>query len=830
VLTDRETEELGGAIDRIWEIGREFGLDPFPTHFEVVPATIMYEFGAYGLPGRFSHWTHGKAFHQMKMMYDYGLSKIYELVINTNPCYGFLMENNSMVQNKLVVAHVMGHCDFFKNNVYFKHTSRQMIETASVNADRIRKYEYEHGERVVEEFLDAVLAIQEHIDPHLRTRHLSPEEIEAERRRRPPEGPYDDLWKLEERGKPAKEEERPRRRVPEEPEKDILSFLIKHAPDLDDWQRDVIGIVREEMLYFLPQMQTKIMNEGWACATGEALLATSRGFIRFRDLYEQEMRILVGSGEPGALHPITAFHKEEGVPTLRITTRRGYTLEGALKHRVRLADGSWAFLRDLGLGDRVALARGTEVWAAEEVRIEYQPEVLATTESARAEPPAALNAPMAYLLGYFVGAGTAAKSGICLTCDEEAHAHHLGDLIETTFGVPASVREDMEPSQKRWRVEVLSQGVARLFETLGVDLDARATARDVPDAILRSPRGVVSAFLRGCFDASGCAGPDGVTLSSPSDELVQSAQTLLLNYGILSARRAQTDGCARLEITGPSAVLFSDAIGHDLPCKRAALDAHLEGRGCSLQEEATDEIVAIEPGNADVYDITVDVAHAYVANGLINHNSFWHGRIMRELDLTDDEFIEYSQLNAGVLSPSPSRRQINPYYVGVKIWEDILRRWDSPTDEERNLYGREPGKGLEKLFEVRELDNDVSFLRNYLTEELVEELDLYIYELREDEWVITEKDWEKTRDMLVASMTNMGYPVIEVQDGDYRRNRELYLAHAYEGRELDIAYAEKALQHVYTLWGRAVHLETVVDGEPVLLTYDGHDNITRVLN
>ena len=72
MLTDRETEELGEAIDRIWEIGRGFGLDPFPTHFEVVPATIMYEFGAYGLPGRFSHWTHGKAFHQMKMMYDYG--------------------------------------------------------------------------------------------------------------------------------------------------------------------------------------------------------------------------------------------------------------------------------------------------------------------------------------------------------------------------------------------------------------------------------------------------------------------------------------------------------------------------------------------------------------------------------------------------------------------------------------------------------------------------------------------------------------------------------------------------------------------------------------
>lgn len=826
MLTDRETEELGEAIDRIWEIGRGFGLDPFPTHFEVVPATIMYEFGAYGLPGRFSHWTHGKAFHQMKMMYDYGLSKIYELVINTNPCYGFLMENNSMVQNKLVVAHVMGHCDFFKNNVYFKHTSRQMIETASVNAERIRKYEYEHGERVVEEFLDAVLAIQEHIDPHLRTRHPSPEEIEAERRRRPPEGPYDDLWKLEERGKPPKEEERPRRRIPEEPEKDILGFLIQHAPELDDWQRDVISIVREEMLYFLPQMQTKIMNEGWACATGDALLATSRGFIRFRDLYEQEMRITIGSGEPGALHPITAFHKEEGVPTLRITTRRGYTLEGALKHRVRLADGSWAFLRDLRQGDRVALARGIEVWAAEEVPIEYQPETPGTIGGPQARPPATLNAPLAYLLGYFTGAGTVTESGVSFTCDDEAHARYLGDLVETALGVPAPVREDGAPTRKRWCIELSSREVARLFETLG----AGAGARDVPDAILRSPRHIVSAFLRGCFDASGCPGAEGVTLSTRSDELVQCAQILLLNYGILSARSVQADGSARLEITGSSAALFRDAIGHELPCKRAALDAYLEGCSGSQQEEATDEIVAIEPGNADVFDITVDVAHAYVANGLINHNSFWHGRIMRELDLTDDEFIEYSQLNAGVLSPSPSRRQINPYYVGVKIWEDILRRWDSPTEEERKLFGREPGKGMEKLFEVRELDNDVSFLRNYLTEELVEELDLYVYELRDDEWVITDKDWEKTRDMLVASMTNMGYPVIEVHDGDYRRNRELYLVHAYEGRELDIAYAEKALQHVYTLWGRPVHLETVVDGEPVLLTYDGHDNITRVLN
>ena len=144
-----------------------WGLDPYPTNFELVPATIMYEFGAYMLPGRFSHWTRGKAYYRMKTEYDYGLSKIYELVVNTNPSYAFLMEQNDLLQNKVVVAHVLGHTDFFKNNTYFRFTPPNMIDKVSVNADRIRKYEYDHGTGTVERFLDAVLAIEEHIDPNL---------------------------------------------------------------------------------------------------------------------------------------------------------------------------------------------------------------------------------------------------------------------------------------------------------------------------------------------------------------------------------------------------------------------------------------------------------------------------------------------------------------------------------------------------------------------------------------------------------------------------------------------------------------------------------------
>ncbi|MES4792973.1 MAG: hypothetical protein C4321_08285, partial [Chloroflexota bacterium] len=119
--------------------GLKLGYDPFPIHFDIVPASIMYEVGAYLLPGRFSHWTHGKAFHQMKTMYDYGLSKIYELIINSNPAQALLMEGNSLIHNKFVVAHVIGHSDFFKHNAHFQGTSRQMVETVNVHAERIRR-------------------------------------------------------------------------------------------------------------------------------------------------------------------------------------------------------------------------------------------------------------------------------------------------------------------------------------------------------------------------------------------------------------------------------------------------------------------------------------------------------------------------------------------------------------------------------------------------------------------------------------------------------------------------------------------------------------------
>jgi len=480
-MTGDEMKQLERAIAEITEVAKGFGLDFYNMRYEICPADIIYTFGAYGMPTRFSHWSFGKTFHKMKTQYDFGLSKIYELVINSNPCYAFLLEGNSLIQNKLIVAHVLAHCDFFKNNVRFSLTNRDMVESMSATADRIHQYELMYGTDTVEQFIDSILAIQEHVDPGVikpyqldKKRYIEMVMRDNEREKdraalsQEAASPYDELWSLDEEVKELERQKKQAelqeaKRFPPRPEKDLIWFIEEYSPILEDWQRDILTMLRDEMLYFWPQIETKIMNEGWA--------------------------------------------------------------------------------------------------------------------------------------------------------------------------------------------------------------------------------------------------------------------------------------------------------------------------------------------------------------------SYWHQRIIREMDLTSEETIEFAKLNSSVVVPS--RHTLNPYYLGLKIFEDIEKRWDNPTEEEKRRFGRKPGKGREKIFEVRELDSDQSFLRNYLTKDLVKELDLYVFEKKGPEWKITDKTWENIRDQLVYSKVNGGFPTLQVVDGDYLGNGELYIQHQYEGEELDLKYVERTLPHVVSLWGKTVHLQTVVEGKRIVFTCNG---------
>jgi stage V sporulation protein R len=186
--------------------------------------------------------------------------------------------------------------------------------------------------------------------------------------------------------------------------------------------------------------------------------------------------------------------------------------------------------------------------------------------------------------------------------------------------------------------------------------------------------------------------------------------------------------------------------------------------------------------------------------------------------LNPGEAIEFAKLNAGVVQPS--RTGINPYYMGIQIYKDIEGRWNNPT-EEMKLQGVESGSGREKIFEVRELESDISFLRNYLTKDLVMREDMYLFQKQGRDYKIVDKNWKQVRDLLVGMRVNGGFPYITVNDGDYLKNGELYMQHLYEGIELDVKYLEKVLPFIQQLWGRPVHMETVIEKRPMLFTYDG---------
>ena len=190
--------------------------------------------------------------------------------------------------------------------------------------------------------------------------------------------------------------------------------------------------------------------------------------------------------------------------------------------------------------------------------------------------------------------------------------------------------------------------------------------------------------------------------------------------------------------------------------------------------------------------------------------SYWHHKIMHSLDLPQDLHMEFLVHHNQVVRPHAG--SINPYYLGFKIWTDIVRRCDEPTEEEIQQYGAPQESGLRKIFGIREVDRDVSFLRRFLTKELMHEMDMFQYERRGQDYVVTDisdgQNWQKVKDTLLLNVGMGSAPVIEIIDADYHKNRILYLQHSHDGRDLELVYAEHTLQYIYQLWGREVQLET----------------------
>lgn len=476
------------------------GLDFFDTNFEFVDYEELSMFAAYtGFPQRYPHWRFGAQYDELMKGYSYGLQKIYEMVINTDPCYAYLLNTNSTADQKLVIAHVYGHCDFFKNNAWFSPTNRKMLDQVANHAARVNRYIDRYGHEKVEEFIDACLSLEDLIDPHLPhvkrhddhvpEKNTLAKEKEKQKKEEEPSGgrfpsgkqymdefinPPDVLQAQAEEKQKIQQAKDAARSFPERPERDVLLFLLEHAA-LKPWQHDVLSIVRDEAYYFAPQGQTKIMNEGWA--------------------------------------------------------------------------------------------------------------------------------------------------------------------------------------------------------------------------------------------------------------------------------------------------------------------------------------------------------------------SYWHSTIMTKYGLTDAEVIEYADHHSGTMAMSPQR--LNPYKIGIELFRDIEERWnkgqfgeewESCDDQrEREHWDRDTGLGREKIFEVRRIHNDVTFLDTFLTPEFCQKNKFFMFAYNEanDYYEIASREFYKVKEQLLDSLTNHGRPVIRVTDGNYKNRGELYLMHQFQGMPLKLDYARDTLTNLHRLWRRPVHIETIYEEKPTVLSYDG---------
>jgi len=485
--------------DEIEAVARRYGLDFFETIFEVLTYEEISEVAAFGgFPNRYPHWRFGMEYEELAKGYSYGLQKIYEMVINNDPCYAYLLECNAMLDQKLVMAHVYGHCDFFKNNIYFGHTSRKMMDGMANHANRVRGYMDKHGVDEVETFIDACLSIEDLIDIHSpgikrhddKLRHVAlaaePEEEEEGSGRFKSKDYMDEFVNprvalAAERKRRIDDKKHAKHKFPELSERDVMLFLVDYAP-LENWQRDVLSIVRDEAYYFAPQAQTKIMNEGWA--------------------------------------------------------------------------------------------------------------------------------------------------------------------------------------------------------------------------------------------------------------------------------------------------------------------------------------------------------------------SYWHSKIMTTHGLTSADVVDYADHHSGTVATHPGR--LNPYKLGIELFRDIEERWNTgrfgreydECDDRRSKanWDKQLGLGRQKIFEVRKVYNDVTFIDEFLTPEFCRHQKMFSYAFNEDtdQYEIESREFEKLKERLLFSLTNFGRPIIAVQDGNYENRGELYLVHQHSGVDLKMDYAEDTIRNLHKLWTRPIHLETVFDDKPLVLTFDGKQHAKQV--
>jgi stage V sporulation protein R len=286
--------QLRSYIPQIEALALAQGLDFYPVEFEVVPPAFMMEISIYGLPVRMPHWSFGVRYIYQLVQHKMGHSRIFEVVFPGNPGRAYLANNNSLEENTLVVAHVLGHADFAKNNQLFASTQQQVgyniVEQAAAHAAQISHAMEQHGVERVEQVLDAALALEQHIDTHMGLHRDAYPAYAPEKAVQEEHDPFRQRFDalIGDAPQPTLSSNPQKAPIPPNPEYDLLWFMARYAPNMEDWERDIFLTVRAESFYFQPVFACQIMNEGWASYWHARLLR--EGEFLPSDLYVQAIK------------------------------------------------------------------------------------------------------------------------------------------------------------------------------------------------------------------------------------------------------------------------------------------------------------------------------------------------------------------------------------------------------------------------------------------------------------------------------------------------------------------------------------------------------------
>ena len=279
-------KDILAKIPEILQACRDFGLNFCETVVEMLTYEEMSVVCAYdGFPVRYPHWRFGEQYEDLSKGYQHGMHRIYEVVSNTRPCYLYCLDSNTFVDHVTVIAHATGHNDFFRNNVFFSQTSQNMMNELANHGSRIRRYISEWGKEKVGRFIDKCLCIETLIDPasawnkkQIKESIVRPKREYHHPRRLRVQHDYMEEWintpewRVAENVRIQDEEVRRQIGIFEDPTKDIFGFIKDNAP-LAPWQQDVMSMLYEEAMYFAPQRQTHMANEGWASFCDSQIMA-----------------------------------------------------------------------------------------------------------------------------------------------------------------------------------------------------------------------------------------------------------------------------------------------------------------------------------------------------------------------------------------------------------------------------------------------------------------------------------------------------------------------------------------------------------------------------